>query len=191
MSHADLTVYSGSTHEADRRLTDVSKVKQYAFTAMLLNMQTPAVFRNGRPTQSMRYWYKEMPCVWNPLTMTPFPIQKHCRWRIYPIEYIGLWWLVWLLIQPNQINICPLRVRNKMFIHVSINVIAIVYNTVIVAKSHVFFSISHTSVLSNSPKWCHAFLLNSLGEFSFSCWIAFCVINSYILTTKLILYLIL
>ena len=78
-----------------------------------------------------------------------------------------------------------------MFIHVSINVIAVVYNTVIVAKSRVFFSISHTSVLSNSPKWCHAFLLNSLGEFSFSCWIAFCVINSYILTTKLILYLIL
>ena len=55
MSHADLTVYSGSTHEADRCLSDVSRVKQYAFTAMLLNMQTPAVFRNGRPTQSMRY----------------------------------------------------------------------------------------------------------------------------------------
>ena len=44
-------------------------------------------------------------------------------------------------------------------------------------------------VLSNSSKWFHTFLLNSLGEFSFSCWIAFCVINSYILTTKqLILY---
>ena len=131
-----------------------------------------------------------------------------------------------------------------MFIHVSLNVIAVVNNTVIVAKFHVFFSISHailhifkkfmevlfiiikmssvllrtvefqenshltfknlcnyvqliissqnsTSVLSNSPKWCHAFLLNSSGEFSFSCWIASCVINSYILTTKLILYLIL
>ena len=37
-----------------------------------------------------------------------------------------------------------MRVRNKMFIHVSFNVIAVVYNTVIVAKSHVFFSISHT-----------------------------------------------
>ena len=43
--------------------------------------------------------------------MTPFPMQKHCRWRIYPIEYIGL---RWLLIQPNQINICQLRVRNKI-----------------------------------------------------------------------------
>ena len=33
-----------------------------------------------------------------------------------------------------------------MFIHVSFNVIAVVYNTIIVAKSHVFsvFSISHT-----------------------------------------------
>ena len=128
-----------------------------------------------------------------------------------------------------------------MFIHVSFNVIAAIYNTVIVAKSHVFFShnLAHfqkfiealfiiiktssvllrtvefqenshltfenlcncvqltisaqnsTSVLSNSPKWCHTFLLNSLGEFSFSCWIALCVINSYILTTKLILYLLL
>ena len=39
----------------DRRLSDVSRVRQYAFTAaMLLNVQTPAVFRNGRPTQSMR-----------------------------------------------------------------------------------------------------------------------------------------
>ena len=55
MSHADLTVYSGSTHQADRRLSDVSRVRQYAFRAMLLNVQTPAVFRNGRPTQSMRY----------------------------------------------------------------------------------------------------------------------------------------
>ena len=50
MSHTDLTVYSGSTHQADRRLSDVS---QCAFTAMLLNVQTPAMFRNGRPTQSM------------------------------------------------------------------------------------------------------------------------------------------
>ena len=42
---------------------------------------------------------------------------------------------------------------------------------------------------SNSSKWFHTFVLNSLGEFNFSCWIAFCVINSYILTTKqLILY---
>ena len=55
MSHADLTVYSGGTHQADRRLSDASRVRQYAFTAMLLNVQTPAVFRNGRPTQSMRY----------------------------------------------------------------------------------------------------------------------------------------
>ena len=31
-----------------------------------------------------------------------------------------------------------------MFIHVSFIVIAVVYNTVIVAKSHVFFSVSHT-----------------------------------------------
>ena len=131
-----------------------------------------------------------------------------------------------------------------MFIHFSFNVIAVVYNTDIVAKSQcIFLYFSHnlahfqkfiealfiiidmssvlfrtvefqenshltfenlcnyveltisaqnsTSVLSNSPKWCHTFLLNGLGEFSFSCWIAFCVINSYILTTKLILYLIL
>ena len=55
MSHADLTVYSGSTHQADRRLSDVFRVRQYAFTAMLLNVQTPAVFRNGRLTQSIRY----------------------------------------------------------------------------------------------------------------------------------------
>ena len=41
-SDADLTVYSGSTHQADRRLSDVSRVRQYAFTAMLLNVQTPA-----------------------------------------------------------------------------------------------------------------------------------------------------
>ena len=142
MSHADLTVYSGSTHQTHRRLIKrVIWVRQYAFTAMLLNVQTPAVFCNGRLTQSMRYRYKEMPCVWKPLTMTPFPIQKHCRWRIYPIEYIGQ---RWLLIQPNQINICPLRVSNKMLIHVSFNAIAVAYNTVIVAKSHAFFSISHT-----------------------------------------------
>ena len=44
-------------------------------------------------------------------------------------------------------------------------------------------------VLLDSSKWFYTFLLSSLGEFSFSCWIAFCVINSYILTTKqLILY---
>ena len=114
-------------------------------------------------------------------------------------------------------------VRNKMFIHVSFNVIEVVYNTVIVAKSQcIFLHFSHnlahfqkfiealfitinmssvllnrtvefqenshltsenlcnyvqltissqnsTSVLSNSPNWCHTFLLNSLGEFSFSC----------------------
>ena len=60
MSHADLTV-SGSTDQADRRCIrgvrlqyGIFETKQYAFTAMLLNMQTPAVFRNGRPTQSMR-----------------------------------------------------------------------------------------------------------------------------------------
>ena len=145
MPHADLTVYSGSTHQADRRLSGVSRVRRYyAFTAMLLNVQTPAVFRNGRPTQSMRYWYKEMPCVWKPLTMTPFPKQKHCRCRIYPIEYIGL---QWLLIQPNQINICPLRVRNKIFIHVSLNVIAV--RAKCLQHSHscqipCIFSISHT-----------------------------------------------
>ena len=28
MSHADLTVYSGSTHQADRRLSDVSSFKR-------------------------------------------------------------------------------------------------------------------------------------------------------------------
>ena len=50
MSHVDLTVYSGRTHQADRRLSDES---QCAFTAMLSNVQTPAVFRSGRPTQSM------------------------------------------------------------------------------------------------------------------------------------------
>ena len=54
--------------------------------------------------------------------------------------------LRWLLIQPNQMNICPLRVRNKMFIHVSLNVLAFVYNTVIVAKSHLLCSISHTTL---------------------------------------------
>ena len=31
-----------------------------------------------------------------------------------------------------------------MFIHVSFNVVAVVYNTIIVAESRVFFSISHT-----------------------------------------------
>ena len=52
-----------------------------------------------------------------------------------------------------------------------------------------FSAQNSTKVLSNSSKWFHTFLLNSFGEFSFSCWIAFCVINSYILTTKqLILY---
>ena len=54
-SDADLTVYRRSAHQADHRLSDVSRVRQYAFTAMLLNVQTAAVFRNGRPTQSMRY----------------------------------------------------------------------------------------------------------------------------------------
>ena len=54
MSDADLTVYSRSTHQADHRLSDVSRVRR-AFTAMLLNVQTPAMFRNGRPTQLMRY----------------------------------------------------------------------------------------------------------------------------------------
>ena len=43
---------------------------------------------------------------------------------------------------------------------------------------------STNDVLSNSSKWFHTFVLNSFGEFSFSCSIAFCVINSYILTTK-------
>ena len=54
------------------------------------------------------------------------------------------WPMMTVLIQPNQINICPLRVRNKMFIHVSFNVLAVLDNTVIVAKSYVFCSISHT-----------------------------------------------
>ena len=35
MSDADLTV-SGNTHQADRHLNDVSRVRQCAFTAMLL-----------------------------------------------------------------------------------------------------------------------------------------------------------
>ena len=47
---------------------------------------------------------------------------------------------------------------------------------------------STNDVLSNSPKWFPTFLLNSLGEFSFSCWIAFYVINSYILTTKQLIF---
>ena len=50
MSDADLTV-SGSTHQADRRLTDV--YTNPAEDSVL----TPAVCRNGRPTQSMiSYW---------------------------------------------------------------------------------------------------------------------------------------
>ena len=56
MSDADLTV-NGSIHQADCRLSDVSRGRQCAFTsvsALLLNVQTPTVFRNGRPTQSMR-----------------------------------------------------------------------------------------------------------------------------------------
>ena len=44
-------------------------------------------------------------------------------------------------IKPNQYM--PTACE-KMFIHVSFNVLAVVYNTVIVAKSHVFCSISHT-----------------------------------------------
>ena len=48
---------------------------------------------------------------------------------------------------------------------------------------------STNDMLSNSPKWFHTSLLNSLGEFCFSYRIAFCVINYYIFTTKqLILY---
>ena len=45
-------------------------------------------------------------------------------------------------IKPNQFM--PTACENKMFIHVSFNVLAVVFNTVIVAKSHVFCSISHT-----------------------------------------------
>ena len=51
--------------------------------------------------------------------------------------------------KPNQSLIFPLRVRNKMFIHASFNnltnVIAVVYNTVIVAKSGpcIFLYFSH------------------------------------------------
>ena len=51
MSDADLTV-SGSIHQADRHLSDVSRVRQCAFTAKRANS---AVFRNGCPIKSMRY----------------------------------------------------------------------------------------------------------------------------------------
>ena len=66
MSHADLTVYSGSTHQADRRLSEVSRVRQYAFTAMLLN----GVANSCRVSQwtpdtvdEILIYNKEMPCV--------------------------------------------------------------------------------------------------------------------------------
>ena len=140
MSHVDLTVYSGRTHQADRRLSDES---QCAFTAMLSNVQTPAVLSQ-----------------WTPDTVDDWDInRRRCHkcenlWRWHHSRYRNTVADVFtrsstmacddLLIQPKQINICPLRVRDKMFIHVSFNVIAVVYNTVIVAKSHVFFSICHT-----------------------------------------------
>ena len=41
-------------------------------------------------TQSIRYWQKEMPCMWKPLTMVPFPIQKHCR-RPSTLAYGDCW----------------------------------------------------------------------------------------------------
>ena len=119
--------YNGSIHQVDRRLSDVSRGRQCAFmnlSAMLLKRAKllPCFAMDGRHNRWDTYRRCHV-CEIKPLTMTPFPIQKHCRWRIYPIEYIGL---RWLLIQPNQINICPLRVRNKMFIHVLFNLLAVV-----------------------------------------------------------------
>ena len=55
MSNAHLIV-SGSIHEADRRFSDVSRGKNVLLSIFQpYYMQTPAVFRNGRPTQSIRY----------------------------------------------------------------------------------------------------------------------------------------
>ena len=96
MSNADLIV-SGSTNQADRRFSDVSRGRLCDF----LSVSTLLRANCCRVSQWTADTVDEILIEWDAMYV---PIQKHCRLRIYLIEYIGL---RWLRIEPNQIH-CPL-----------------------------------------------------------------------------------
>ena len=73
---------------------------------------------------------------------------------------------------PNLITSCQLMFQRSVGLYlIFILLSSLKFATELKAFS-LFTCIQMMCMLLNSPKWCPTFLLNSLGEFSFSYWIA-------------------
>ena len=139
MSDTDLTV-SGSTHQADCHLSDVSRGRQCAFmslSAMLLKRANSChvsqwtadtvneILIEGDAMYVKAFDDDTIPDI-ETLSLTYLPDRVNCpKMTADPAK-------------SNQYLPRPLRVRNKMFIHVSFIVLAVVCNTVIVTSPMYF-----------------------------------------------------
>ena len=107
ISNANL-IDIGSIHQANRCFSDISRGRQCAFMSLSALLHCTC--------KHVSSFAMDVPHSWSDIVRrchvskrlgapNNSQSQRHCRWCIYPIKYVGV---RWQLIQPNQI-ICPLR----------------------------------------------------------------------------------